>query len=75
MVCIKLSQLRVNLNDSDFEYALGTLSYGGFGLAPVHLGRVLSNWLDGDESYAWPALWLYPLIHENAWPALWLGSF
>ena len=51
MVCIKLSQLRVNLNDSDFEYALGTLSYGGFGLAPMYPESVLFDWLEGDEPY------------------------
>ena len=34
----------------------------------------LSDLLVGDELYAWPALWPYPLIFENAWPALWLGS-
>ena len=31
--------------------------------------------LVGDELYAWPALWSYPLIYENTWSVLWLGSY
>ena len=50
---MKLSQLRVNLNNSEI---------------------LILNMLGGYFAYAWPALWPYPLISENAWLALWLGS-
>ena len=52
VVYIKLGQLRANLND--FKILILNMPWGHF-----------SDMLVGDELYAWPALWPYPLIYEN----------
>ena len=67
MIYIKLSQLRVNLNNADSEYA-GDTTLSRFGLVPVHSESVLDDWLMGDGSNA------YNLKREIAWPAMWLGG-